>query len=323
MNQGLSHSIQRTVKAIRKADRILIAGHINPDGDTLGCLLALGLALLRMDKKITLICQDGVPTRFQYLPGSELVVSETRERADLAIAVDCGSEGRLGKRVRGIFFKAKTTIQVDHHDFGEAFGEIQVLEDEASAVGEIVYEIIRALGVEITPPIAICLLTSIIIDTGAFRFSNIRAKTFDICARLVRTGVDLQHLIEESYWKKSPAAVRLSSYCLYRSVFSKNGHIAWTIIRQKDLKQFEAQLSDADSVADDLRLVEGVKIAVVFREVGDGHLRVSLRSKHGINIANVAKLFDGGGHHNSAGCILKNAKEKKKLLSELEKTVSA
>ena len=213
MKSGIDLNIQKLVRSIRSADKIMVVAHVNPDGDTIGCLLALGLALLQMGKKAMLLSQDGIPTRFQFLPASELILSETSETAEVAIAVDCGSIQRLGT-VRKAFSRAKVTAQVDHHDFGSPFGKIQVLESDASAVGEIVYEIIRALKAEITPAIATCLLTSIIIDTGSFRFSNIRAKTFDICGKLMARGVDLQHLIEESYWTKSPSMLKFTSHVL-------------------------------------------------------------------------------------------------------------
>src|SRR3989338_5048515 len=232
MEKGLSLSLRKAARAIKQADKILIVAHVNPDGDTIGGLLALGLALVSYGKKVTLLSQDGVPSRFQFLPGSELILSEVREIADVAIAVDCGSSQQLGS-VKNAFFKAKTTIQVDHHDFGEAFGKIQVMEEEASAVGEIIYELILALKVEITPAIATCLLTSIIIDTGSLRFSNIRAKTFDICSELIKKGVDLQHLIEESYWKKSRSTAKLSGYCLMHTEFSEDGQIAWSAAYQE------------------------------------------------------------------------------------------
>ena len=319
---GIDENIKEAVRAIRAAKKIIVACHVNPDGDTLGCQLALGLSLLRLGKRVILLSQDGVPNRFQFLQGSELIVSKTSEAAELAIAVDCGSKAQLGN-IAPIFFKAKTTVQIDHHDFGEAFGKIQVMEEEASAVGEIVYELIRALKVEITPAIATCLLTSIIVDTGAFRFSNIRPKTFDVCSRLIRTGVDLQHLIEESYWKKSRSMARLSGHGLMNARFSENGQVAWTTVYQKDFKRFRAQLSDVDAVADDLRAIEGVKIAVCFRETDKKRFRVSLRSTYGINVANVARLFGGGGHHNSAGCSISNLEsEKEKLLKELETLIS-
>ena len=322
MDDGLKDNLKKAVTAIRKANKVLIVAHINPDGDTIGCLLALGLALLHTGKKITMACQDGVPSRFQFLPGSELIASSAAERADVAIAVDCGSARQMGS-LRTAFFKARTTIQIDHHDFGESFGKIQVLENEASAVGEIVYELIRALNIEISPAIAACLLTSIIIDTGSFRFSNIRPKTFDICSRLIKKGVDLQSLIEDSYWIRSRAMTKLISYCLLHAEFSENGTVAWSMVTQKDIRRFGAKLSDADSVADDLRSIEGVKITAVFRQIDKSRLRVSLRSKHGINVAEVATNFGGGGHHNAAGCSIRHsAAEKKKLLKELEALIS-
>src|SRR3990167_4284842 len=135
---GLYVNVSRAVQAIQKAKKIIVASHVNPDGDTIGCLLALGHTLILMGKKVILLSQDGVPSRFQFLPGSELILSNTHEKADVSIAVDCGSMRQLGD-VKVAFFSAKTSIQIDHHDFGNAFGNIQVLEEEAAAVGEIVY----------------------------------------------------------------------------------------------------------------------------------------------------------------------------------------
>lgn len=314
MEEGLRKNIKEVVRAIGKAQTILIVSHVNPDGDAIGSQLGLGLALLHAGKKIILACEDPVPVHLQFLPGSELVTPNVSEEADLSIAVDCGSANRMGS-IRRTFFKAKNTVQIDHHDFGEPFGKIQVLEEEASAVGEIIYEIVRALKLEITQPIASCLMTSIIIDTGSFRFSNLRSKTFDICGKLIRCGVDLRHLIEEAYWKKSRPMARLLGHCFLNADFSEDGSVAWIEVSQKLIQRLGAKLSDADSVADDLRAIEGVKAAVVFRQVGNGEYRVSLRSKHGMNVAIVAKMFGGGGHHNSAGCTLKHyEKDRSKLL---------
>ena len=318
MKTEFQKNILMATKALRRAKKVTIVSHVNPDGDTLGCLLALGLALMQEDKKVTLLCHDAVPTRFQYLPGSELVNPVSREKPDVAVAVDCGSPKQLGS-VGPAFFKAPCTIQIDHHDFGDAFGKIQVLDPEASAVGEIVYELLRALKTEITPAIATCLLTSIIIDTGAFRFSNIRAKTFDICGRLVKKGVDVQRLLEEAYWVKSRSMALLSGHAVSKAQFSKDGAVAWTTVSRQDMFSYGAGLSDADSVTDDLRAIEGVKVAALFRETDKGNLRVSLRSKKGINVALVAKQFGGGGHHSSAGCSVRGLKsEKKKILKALE-----
>ena len=315
MDNGLRNSIRKAVRAIRKAQSVLVVSHVNPDGDTVGSQLALGFALLHEGKKVMFACQDPVPQHLQFLPGSELITSAPADKADVAVALDCGSQRRLGS-LRETFFKAKTTIQVDHHDFGEPFGQIQVLEEEASAVGEIVYEMIRAMKSQITQQIAHCLLASILIDTNFFRFSNIRPKTFDLCGKLVRKGVDLRYLIEESYWKRSRAMAKLSGHCLAHAEFSADGAIAWSLVDQKTILSFGAKVSDADSVADDLRTIEGVKVAVLFRETDKRAYRVSLRSKYGMNVALIAKRFHGGGHHHSAGCTIRaSRKEIEKLLS--------
>ena len=122
MTKHPESNLGKAAAAIKKVRKILIVSHVNPDGDTIGCMLALGLALIQKEKEVIMLCQDGIPSRFQFLPGSELVVSETEEKAGLAIAVDCGSAGQMGQAGKN-FFKAPTTIQVDHHDFGEAFGK--------------------------------------------------------------------------------------------------------------------------------------------------------------------------------------------------------
>ncbi len=320
MKRKLDGSMQAAAQSLYQAKRVLIASHVNPDGDTIGCQLALGLALISVGKRVILINQDGVPSRYQFLPGSELIFTTTKEVADVSVAVDCGSIQQLGN-VQEIFLKSKTTIQIDHHDFGNTFGKLQVLEEEASAVGEIVYELIRALKIKINRPIATCLLTSIIVDTGAFRFTNIRPKTFDICSRLMKTGVDMQHLIEESYWNKSRAMARLASFCILQAQYSQDNAVAWSLIYAKDFERFRSKVNDADAVADELRSIEGVKVAALFREIEGDRLRVSMRSRYGINVATVATHFGGGGHHNSAGCVIKSA-DREKLIEQLEKLVS-
>ena len=322
MEKKLAVGFKEAIRALNSAKKIMIVSHLNPDGDTLGCMLALGLALMQNGKKVWLACHDAVPTRYQYLPGSELVLTECREKVDVAVAVDCGGEKQLGS-MRSTFFKARKTIQIDHHDFGDAFGKIQVLDAEASAVGEIVFHLIRGLKAEITPAIATCLLTSIIVDTGAFRFSNTRSKTFEICARLCKKGVDVQHLIEEAYWVKSRAMALLSGFAMWNAKFSKEGNVAWAVVSQRNLQRFGAGLSDADSVADDLRSIEGVKIAALFRQTEHGNYRVSLRSRKGIHVAMVAQRFGGGGHHNSAGCSIgRSAADRRKLLKALEDLIA-
>jgi len=303
----LNKNMKLAAEKILAAERILVVSHVRPDGDAVGSLLALGLGLLSLDKQVVMVSPDGIPPRYQFLPGSELILSRLRGKVDLAVAVDCGSIEQLGPLAR-VFRSTKDTIQIDHHDFADGFCRHLVADTDAAAVGEIIYYFLKLLGVKITPVIATCLLTSIIVDTGSFRFSNVRSATFRICADLLEQGVDLKYLLEEAYWKKTETTMRLEALCVNLMRFERNGKVVWSYVRQNDFKKVSGLLADVDGVADDLRSIEGVKIAVLFRETSDGMCRISLRSAAGINVAKVARHFGGGGHYNSSGCMIMNTR---------------
>jgi phosphoesterase RecJ-like protein len=309
----LTASIRTAAQKILSADRILISSHVHPDGDTMGSLLALGLGLLSIDKSVVMVSPDGLPPRYRFLPGSELVLERWDGSVDLAIAVDCGTVRQLGK-FGTLFEKTRNTIQIDHHDFADVFGKLLVADPAAAAVGEIIYDLLKELKVKITPMIATCLLTSIIVDTGAFRFANVRSRTFRICADLLDHGVDLKYLLEEAYWKKSETTVRLEAVSVGRMKFERGGRVVWSYVNQADFKRLNGVPSDVDGVADDLRSIDGVKLAALMREGEDGACRVSLRSEAGINVAKIAQVFGGGGHFNSAGCHMKNTKSNRDKL---------
>ena len=314
---SLRSNMKRTARSIRGADTVLIASHVHPDGDTIGCLLALGLGLLHAGKRVVMLSPDGVPPRFQFLPGADLVLSEYKGKADVAIAVDCGSLKQLGPSA-ALFRAARTTIQIDHHDFGEPFCKIMIVDTEAAAVGEIIYDFLKLLRVKISAAIATCLLTSVIVDTGSFRFSNVRGRTLRISADLLEKGADMKYLIEEAYWKRSLPTARLEATSVFNMKFEMNGAVVWTLVRQKDFDKENGLMGDADGVTDALRSIEGVKVAALMRETGKGTYRVSLRSGMGINVARVAQMFGGGGHHNAAGCSIRaTQKVRRELIREL------
>jgi len=315
-SKTLGRSLKTAAQKLLAAERILIASHIDPDGDTIGSLLALGLSLLSIDKQVVMVSPDGVPVRYQFLPGSGLVLNRLRGKIDVAVAVDCGSIKQLGPLKR-VFQTTKTTFQIDHHDFADSFGLYLVADPNAAAVGEIVYDLIKLLGVRITPVIATCLLTSIIVDTGSFRFSNVRSRTFRICADLLDKGVDLKYLMEEAYWKKTETTVRLEAFCFRNMKFERNGKVVWALVKKSDFKKVNGMLADVDGVADDLRSIEGVKAAALFRESEKGLCRVSLRGAPGISVAKVAGRFGGGGHYHSAGCMIKNNKTNRDKLIKI------
>ncbi len=295
-------------EAVRRARDIVLACHINPDGDAIGSMLGLGLGLRQQGKHIVMLSPDGIPRPYRSLPGAGLIRRRPGgrpKRFDLGIAVDCSYPHMLGPALKTVR-AAPRVIAFDHHLEREAFGPGDVVDIDAGAVGEVVYRFLRVMKVTITKEIAENLLTSVIVETNSYRLPSVRPETFLISARLSRTGVDFSRLTERVYWAVRKEAAVLMGICLSRGRFLKNGQAAWTIIRLDDLKRIGGTPEDVDRVPDELRSVQGVKVAVFFRETDQGYLRVSLRSKGRINIGALARRFGGGGHYDVAGCFIAN-----------------
>lgn len=302
------HSLNAAKEEILKARSILVAGHINPDGDSIGSLLSLGLGLEKIGKRVCMLSVDGVPHRYRRLPGAGRIVRKTDASWDLAISVDCSTKEILG-RAYNYFKKAGKILEIDHHIFRRPFGDITLLDSKAAAVGELIYKLLEELGVPITKAIAQNLVTSIIVETSSFRLPKVTPFTFEACTRLIRAGIDFHKLVDTVFWSKRKQAFVLSGMCMARCKFIKNDRIAWSIITRKDMESVNGKDEDVDPVPDDMRSIKTVKIALLFREYNRKTLRVSLRSKGKINVGSIAEYFDGGGHFDVAGCIIPNTQK--------------
>jgi len=301
--------IHRAKKAIASAKTIVITGHRNPDGDSLGSLLALGLGLRRMGKQVYLLCDDKVPQRYMFLPGVRRIVRRVSVTPDVAIAVDCSNKDLIGDNF-DVFRKAAEIIEIDHHEFRRSFGTIQCVDHRAAAVGEIVYVLLRALQVPITRSIAENLLTSLIVETNSFRLPAVRGVTFALCAKLIAVGIDYYKLADRIFWSASKESMILMGVCLSRCAFLSNGKIVYSIIREKDFARVGGTDADVDPVIEQMRAINHVQVAVLFREKSRVTLRVSLRSKgRRINVAKIAEKYLGGGHYDIAGCVIRNSPE--------------
>src|SRR3989338_4924307 len=181
--------LELAIRKIIEAKDIVISGHVNPDGDSIGSLLALGLGIEKLGKRVYMISRDGVPKRYTSLPGAGRIIKDTKVKADLAIAVDCSSREILGDAFR-IFKRASETLSIDHHEFRRPFCAIDVVDEKAAAVGELIYLLLERLGVRATGDIAQNLLTSIIVETNSFRLPGVSTATFGLCAELMKKDVD-------------------------------------------------------------------------------------------------------------------------------------
>lgn len=299
--------LREALEAIRRSKSVAIAGHVNPDGDSIGSLLSLGLGLENLGKKVRMISEDGVPRRYRGLPGAGRIKRALREDVDLAITVDCSSKEILGDTFK-VFRKSPVLLEVDHHEFRRPFGTIAVVDREAAAVGEIIYLILKSLNLGITKDIAQNLMTSIIVETNSFRLPNVRPYTFEVCADLIKKNFDFYKLVDTVFWSTRRESAILMGLCLSRCRFMRNGKIAWSMIKQEDFRIVRGTDEDVDPVPDEMRSIKSVLVAVLFREKDSRTIRVSLRSKGRINIAAIAEQYNGGGHYDVAGCTIRNTR---------------
>lgn len=294
--------IGEVVKALARAETILVAAHRNPDGDTLGSMLGLGLGLEKTGKKVLFACPDPPPERLRFMPGMERVTHNMDKHADVAVAVDCGEASLLGGLAEP-FLAMPVTVQVDHHELGKPFTTLAYIDLSAAAVGEMVCRLLGELGVAPDRDIATCLMVSLMEDTGGFRYPNVKASTMDIAGELLKAGADFPGLIEQLYWTRSAGDIRLAGRVVENVRFAGDGVVAWSSVTQEEITAYAADEKEVSEVVNDLRAIRGTRAAVLFRERGDV-VRVNLRSRGACNVALVASRFGGGGHANAAGCTI-------------------
>ncbi len=292
---------------IKKNHEIILACHMNPDGDALGSMLGLGIALLKMRKKVIMLCPDKVPQRYISLPFTDRVKQFHPKPANLAISLDCASMAQL-PGIDKVFRQSKCIVEIDHHHYRDQFGDIQLVSERTSSIGEIIFLLLGELKISLDKKIAECLLTSAIVETSSFSRPEVNEDTFEICAKLVEAGVDFNRISDRYYWQKSLPAMYLTGLAFSRIKTAYQGKIVWSFIFKEDFKRFNGRQEDVDPVADDLLMVEKARISLFFREMDNNMLRVSLRSKGDINVGYLATTYGGGGHDNVSSCRIHKTK---------------
>ena len=318
--------INATVAALGAASDILLACHINPDGDTLGSMIALGLALEEhAGKRVTLLSADGIPALYGFLPASDRIETTTERRDfDLAVVLDAGDLARVGG-AREAVLSAPRLIDIDHHVTATAFGDIRLLDATAAATGEIVYDLLLALGAPITLPIAEALLCALLTDTGSFRYRSVTPRTMEIGAALIRAGAVPDRIAEQVFENKPFAAQKLLGRALESSQRSGDGRIVWAHVTQADFAAFGATDEDSEGIVNAVRAVRGAEVSVFLRETPKGRFRVSLRSREPFDVSQVAQVFGGGGHRLASGCVLDGplADAQARLIAEVARRLPA
>jgi phosphoesterase RecJ-like protein len=294
----------QTEAAIAEAQDIVIACHINPDGDALGSMIGLGLGLEHLGKKVTLLSSDGVPDLLRFLPASERVEQTTERRDfDLAIVVDSGDITRVGRNQDTVQACPKV-IDIDHHVTAGAFGDVRLLDEKAAATGEIIYDLLIALGIQVDQPIAQNLLCGLLTDTGSFRYLNVTPRTMAIAGELIGCGANPNEIAENVFENKTYAAQKLLGRALESLRRSEDGRAVWASVSQADFLEFQAGDEATEGIVNAVRAVQGNEVAMLFREMPSGKIRVSIRARPPHDVSVIANRFGGGGHRLASGCTL-------------------
>lgn len=299
---------------IQAADRILFFLHVSPDGDSVGSTLGMVRALRRAGKTAIIVGVDPVPRIYRFLSGWDTLFvpwDEVDGDWDLACFLDCGDLGRVGA-AEPVVRKARRTLNIDHHSTNTAYGEFNYLDFSAAAVGELTYLLLRQLELPIDPEIATCLYTSIVADTGGFRYDSTAPGTHRIAAELVERGARPYEVASAIWENETMARLTLISRVLATLQTDAEGRVAWVEITQEMLDQTGARDEDAESLVNYARSIAGVEVGLSFRETGDGRVRVGLRSRRTVDVGSVAVSFGGGGHARAAGCTYAGSLEEAK-----------
>lgn len=289
---------------IMQAHSVVMACHSRPDGDTLGSALALAHVLKAKGKEAVVVCEDELPENYAFLPESDTVQQHiTGIDFDLGILVDSESPKRVGK-VSDVITSASVTGCIDHHVPEQEFGNIRVVNVKASSTAEVVLDLLEANNIELDKIAATQLMTGLVSDTGAFKFANTSPKTLRAAARLTELGAHLSKIVREVYESRPLRAVKLLGRALVSLQNAADGRVVWTSITQRDMSELGATDADTDSVVNSVGIVKGSEVTMLFREVGPENIRISLRSRNGVDVNQIARIFGGGGHVAAAGCTI-------------------
>lgn len=283
--------------------RFVLCSHTRPDGDAIGSVLALKLALEALGKEVVAMNQDGVPDNLEFLEGADQVGKPGDDPldAEVFIALDTANRARLGTRCIKAVEAVPMWVNIDHHISNEEYGDLVLVDAGASAVGEIVYRIIVELGLPMPEAARDALYVAVSTDTGSFQYSNTGARTHEMAADLVKRGVPVGELNSRIYHDYPFRRVELLTELLGTLERSDDGRIAWWMLTNEAKERLGMQAGDTEGLVDVMRAIRGVVMCIFFEEMTDA-VRVSMRSKdERVNVCRVCALFGGGGHVMASG----------------------
>ena len=305
----------KLIKKFEESDSVAVFGHMNPDGDSIGAVLAMAWILENHFNvgEVKLLSRDRVPRFLEFLPGSDRVTPCAEEppgaAVDLSLLVDCGDAKRVGRGMEKHINNASSIAVIDHHSTNSGFGDINCTDPHASSTCEIICRLADAAGVDKSPDLATYLYTGIMFDTGRFIHSNTTPEVFQHCARLVAAGADPAYIATSVYSNRSISHLRLLGYVLSSFETDADTAIAYIVTSREKFKSLGATEEDNEGVVEKLGSYADCEVHISFMELEGGVVRVSMRSKGRLNVGNICKHFGGGGHDFAAGIRIEDTLE--------------
>ncbi len=319
--------IHKKMQALfNEARSILITSHIDPDGDSLGSMLAMYNYLISLGKKAVIVNEGNIPQKYRHLPGIEKVCvirdSAKKEHYDLAVVLECSTLERTGY-VRNIIDDNLCLINIDHHPDNTGYGRIAYINEKAAAVAEMLTEFFNDIEFEIDPDTATALYAAILTDTGRFRYSSTTKKTMEIAGHLIEKGAEPRAICDNIYYSLSENVIKVTGMLLSNMELHENGRICLMSLTRAMLDGKNGNI-DTEGMAEYTLYSRDAMVGGFLREIEAGATKVSLRSRNNIDVSELAHKFGGGGHVNASGFIINQPIKaaRLRLLEELRKVVN-
>ncbi len=288
---------------LKQEDGFLVVTHVNPDGDALGSMLGMHLALREMGKRSWAILRDAFPERYAFLPGRDRVrtsADSLNGRPNWIISLDVASEVRISADLDTMRRTAKL-INVDHHRTNIGFGDINLIEPGATSTAELVFTILKLAGYTPSPEVGKCLYTGLVTDTGCFRFSGVNSDTLRLASEILASGFDSYDVTRHIYEEYPLRRLELERLLLERIEILLDGRLVMSSFYEDDFKRLGASMSESEDLVNRLRESSGVEVGVLLTQISEEVCRASIRSKGRVDVAAIAAKLGGGGHRNAAG----------------------
>ncbi|MEG1255181.1 bifunctional oligoribonuclease/PAP phosphatase NrnA [Clostridium sp.] len=307
---------------IKKSNNIGITFHQSPDGDSLGSATALLQGLRALNKNAYIISKECLPNTFSYLPCSDEItglIEDVKEGTELVIVLDCGDFKRINANLN-LDNKRYTLINIDHHMSNEKYGDLNYVDSQSAAVGEIIFDLLGFLKVEITKSIGVSIYTSLLTDTSSFRHSNTTSKTHEIAGEVIKTGVNFNQIQRNIFDNKDFDKVKFFGRIIDTISLQVKDKVVFMEITEEMLKRSNLESIDSAEVIHFGTMINGAEVVALFKE-SKGGIKTSLRSKEIVDVSKIAETFNGGGHIRAAGFFYEGnmSSIKTKLIKILEK----